>query len=197
MILIWCPRGNLKQCYGFLFSKLYFSFEAKYINCLSKRKKWSKCMRGGVKTTKTFLIGAFSSGIAFLPSLGINSNWPNRPRDPLNREKNLFPGLVWVLSTNLNDDSSSSWKYVYWLFVCEANWDWYLLTYFRSVYVAPVQSETCIWMLLYVNHSNILPFPNGLILKRVDMACPWIFLEVDMVPSQLDYPGWQVKWIRP
>ena len=51
---------------------------------------------------------------------------------------------------------------------------------------------------LRIKHfSGGLPFPNDLILKKVDMACPWIFLGVDMVPSQLDYPGLQVKWIRP
>ena len=34
-----CPRGNLKQCYGFLFSKLYFSFEAKYSKIVFQKEK--------------------------------------------------------------------------------------------------------------------------------------------------------------
>ena len=37
------------------------------------------------------------------------------------------------------------------------------------------------FMLFFVYQWNILPFPNGLTLKKVDMACSWIFLEVDMV----------------
>ena len=35
----------------FLYSKLYFSFEAKYLSCFSKRKKWSKCFK--IKLTES------------------------------------------------------------------------------------------------------------------------------------------------
>lgn len=169
-------------------------------------------MEVGEKLWKKYLMSASSSGIVFLPSLGINSNWPNRPRDPLNREKNLFPGLVWVLSTNLNDDSSSSWKYVYWLFVCEANWDWYLLTYFRSVYVAPVQSETCI--LCYFSYINGIFYLSQTVWlwKRLIWHVLEFFWKLTWSPASwiiLDYrwnkfghnryelrSEWKIRWLR-